>query len=1000
MRRISLAVALIGAVAAAGCGGGAKPSSTANKGTAGVDFDVTVHFQGPGAVTSIPAGITCAPQAAPQVGSLCTGTFASGTNVVLTATADAGNFFNGWFGQCEGTGTCTLSGGADKYVVAYFSAEREFHANFNDGAVHGPAFNAQATNGLECYSCHGANGQGQGIAPSCITCHGTPFPLPDGAKVETCAGCHKQGAMAASLKHAQTGVVTATATTPVAAANGTDLEFTVNVKVDGVNSNAFSNTTGHSANRFALNSALATGVVLNPYERVTLTTTAPTAAVPPALPAHQYSIAAPVNGNYKVTIVGAAGLTGNQTFMVRLTDNGLPANRMYATVVTHFNGKARDLVGDAACVACHGNQVFRHRETSGEWHHGANPYGVEACVVCHTRASSVSRGQGGDRTMAYVHGIHNSHNMKAGTALGISGAVAHPEGVYFRNASGTSQFSIGFPSYMDNCANCHDTPARRTAIDARPVTFAACMSCHDSWAGFQHEPADHIATSPTTAAVAGTNVGGDCASCHSATGTAAKKKFSDFHNGLLTERAGIIWDGADQSVEQGKRIAVSISKISRSANNLVIEWGATVDGTAVNPCNATADVTATAPVFHLATANANGTAAHTWSVLRAFAQGNDWTNPGIGTSPGQPLSTNLSSSNTACVDNVATSTIALGATELATVAAGTKGAVSLQGKPQILFPGSGKVIYTRAKSPVREFVFATSDGELVQPTAILKRRQIVSVDKCNGCHQGSLYQHGGNRVDSIELCVMCHNPASTEKQVRVGMGVDASEAYDGKVGQTYDLRYMLHAIHSAGETGKLLVFYRSNGIYAWGNAASLAAIPNWESGTAATCELATPGSHGETSMAQYKVYGSTTSGTMPANDPATGKCYTTLPNSTDGTYKTHNAHAVHYPRALNDCSACHINGSENKFAEQATQMAVTEHDAGAVATATEIQNQLDDVLLGAGAASCMSCHQSSVAAEQTALRAHASSWGWTPVSFTGGRQELINWATCGAATCP
>ena len=48
------------------------------------------------------------------------------------------------------------------------------------------------------------------------------------------------------------------------------------------------------------------------------------------------------------------------------------------------------------------------------------------------------------------------------------------------------------------------------------------------------------------------------------------------------------------------------------------------------------------------------------------------------------------------------------------------------------------------------------------------------------------------------MCIICHNSASSEQNVRVAMGVDASEAYDGQVGQTYEFKTMLHAIHSAG----------------------------------------------------------------------------------------------------------------------------------------------------------------------------------------------------------
>src|SRR5690242_12659964 len=114
MRRISLALALIGAVAATGCGGNKKPASDAGaKGTAGVNFNVKVNNQGPGTVSDNSAPVkTCA------ANTTCDWTYASGTTVVLSANA-ASSFFNGWFGGCSGTGTCTLTGDADKYVVSY-----------------------------------------------------------------------------------------------------------------------------------------------------------------------------------------------------------------------------------------------------------------------------------------------------------------------------------------------------------------------------------------------------------------------------------------------------------------------------------------------------------------------------------------------------------------------------------------------------------------------------------------------------------------------------------------------------------------------------------------------------------------------------------------------------------------------------------------------------------------------------------------------------------------
>ncbi len=63
------------------------------------------------------------------------------------------------------------------------------------------------------------------------------------------------------------------------------------------------------------------------------------------------------------------------------------------------------------------------------------------------------------------------------------------------------------------------------------------------------------------------------------------------------------------------------------------------------------------------------------------------------------------------------------------------------------------------------------------------------------------------------------------------MGVTASEAYDGKPGQTYEFKTMLHKLHKSGRAGAELVIYRTRGIYAWIPEGST--LPNWATGT--TC---------------------------------------------------------------------------------------------------------------------------------------------------------------------
>jgi OmcA/MtrC family decaheme c-type cytochrome len=793
---------------------------------------------------------------------------------------------------------------------------------------------------------------------------------------------------------------------PVATVDGADVVVTANVTLNGVASNVFTNK-------------------LDSYRYAGATSAT---AIRTSIAATGYSVVAS-NGVYTLRVPGAAALVGTTptTFMFRLNAGELvPA----ATIVAHLNGKPKSTVSDQACYNCHGLNVFW---AEGE-HHDANPQGAGACVVCHTRANSsetrlgtastVSSTTGaitatgtapGTRLMGYVHGIHNSHNMPAGNVTaasidpdGSNGplpavtgpfTVAKPEGVYARNGSlnfvdGSyptapvaklaSTFSIGFPSYMNNCSTCHDTQENLDLVLAKPVTYQTCISCHDGWNGFgvantgtPEAPVyafggvNHNSFGPAT----------NCAACHD--GGLAPATVGDFHGKrqAYTERNGLLYDGKDQSIVQGKRIAMTVDSVSYDAStpaNLVVTWSATLDGNPVNPCNT--DVAA-GPIFMDVNAanSATGLSTSNLSFLQAYAQGNDWVSADIGTSPGQPVTSPtlrtadfqpatgaLQPANTTCASNVATSTFP------AVTTTATKGVLGLQGKPQVTFTSTTsagapytRVIQVRSPSPTREFVVGTG----AEPAGTDKRRAIADTAKCLTCHQGSLYQHGGNRVDSVNLCVICHNPASNEKNVRVNMGVDTAEAYDGKPGQTYDLRYMLHAVHSAGTTNAPYIVYRTNGIYAFGSEAAIAALPNWPG---AGC---------------FDVYGSTESATSGAASTGT-QCGTPAPAAGPGipAKKTHNEIVVHYPRALNDCSACHVNDDGTVALPSTSQaVAVTTYDAGA----SPWGNQLDDVLMSPATASCMSCHQSGDVATQAGLRAHAFQNSWTPTVFTGGRADIL-----------
>jgi OmcA/MtrC family decaheme c-type cytochrome len=558
--------------------------------------------------------------------------------------------------------------------------------------------------------------------------------------------------------------------------------------------------------------------------------------------------------------------------------------------------------------------------------------------------------------MSMIHGIHNSENMPTGKFFYYWGGAPVPQ---------PNGFTIGFPSYMTNCANCHDTAQGAVAAASAVVNWSNCMSCHQSWAGFTGAAAAfHTAMTITT----------DCSTCHD--GATAPATIAGFHNGLVNERGGLLWDGADQAVVQGQRIDMKITGVTFTDTTLTVTWTAKLDGTAVNPCNAVA--TASAPAFFAATADtATGQTAGSFAILQGSAQGDDWVNAGVpgNASPGQPYSTNLTNSNTKCASNVATSAIK----NQAYTVTGDKGVAALQGRAQVLFAGNSKVILVRSKDPTYEYKL--SDG-----TAATARRTIVDTAKCLNCHAGSLYQHGGNRIDNVDLCVVCHNPASSDGNNRQLFGVTATTAYDGKPGETYDMRNFVHALHAGGETNMPIVIYRTRGIFFFGSQAGLdgyIADRHWPNTPSAgvTCKNA----EGAV-VTYYKVWGSIPQGNKPGID-SNGLC-TTGAASTDGAWQVHTATIVDYPSALNRCDACHADSWKPAAVDPTKGVAVTV-DPGAA----PFGNQLNDVLWGPTSASCMSCHQSGVQTTQFGLRIHSYGQSWVPTTFEDGRQTLIDAAS-------
>jgi hypothetical protein len=216
MRRTTLALALLGAVAATGCGVQSKPAPTGqNKGVENNKFTMEVigdeQYVSGGTIYMLPkggtisgSGLNCGitglgTTASPFVyNTTCKVTTLTYSSVItLTANRDTASGYTAvmFAGAAAGNKlSYDVTMSSDKFVAVRFAidaASLGAHPNFSNGTVHVDEYMRWAQNApgaLTCnsVSCHGVNGQGAGYAPACTSCHHhttTPKMPPNGADV-------------------------------------------------------------------------------------------------------------------------------------------------------------------------------------------------------------------------------------------------------------------------------------------------------------------------------------------------------------------------------------------------------------------------------------------------------------------------------------------------------------------------------------------------------------------------------------------------------------------------------------------------------------------------------------------------------------------------------------------------------------------------------------------------------------------------------------------------
>ncbi|WP_027713911.1 hypothetical protein [Desulfuromonas sp. TF] len=742
--------------------------------------------------------------------------------------------------------------------------------------------------------------------------------------LETCGVCHNSVAEI----HEITDVATAEVVSQEDV--GGDLVITFDVELDGVPSNDFTLRRAYvhyddPTQEFPPNATLLATASLR---RDSIADAVTVVNVPA------------VRGRYTAT-VPAANVIADSTYLIQMQSD--VSNERPIVIVENGTPPTRDLVTDSACQACH--------EPFPAWNNKFFHYAVGGsnCQICHVRGERttgyISRdevtgnlftqfeidtdGDGvpdedpifGSNLAEYIHGIHNSHNM--------------PEETFFRTTAADDtaniedRWSIGFPSSMRNCSVCHRDEGgidRNEIVASMPPSYYLCFSCHNSWENFSEAVATggglaglHQSLTPNSSCTT---------SCHEPGGIAASKdEAADFHDEfILDSHEDSFFRGEDISFTNPDNVTFAIESVTADGSNVSFTWTASKNGAPVDPCNT--DLSA-GPTFQ------------ELGAYLAYAKGDDWVNEFVGANPGQPDGAQglFDDLTTTCAANVASTTGLVMDPEALEYA--SKVLLAVGGKPADRFGGVvGQEYFVREPSPT--FAFNPADGSAATP-----RRMAVDNDKCLGCHQGTLYQHGGDRVDNEQLCVICHNPSSGDKHnrkerfaiVNADGTVNTDATYDGKVNETFDMRHMIHSIH--GVSKRILnsptsaafpwTIYRSRGIFVF-------APPLFE-------QIQVPDDEGG-----FETHTIEVDYPFPEGWPEDGE---TIFGSTNGSTIGHNWTVVHYPQPPNRCMACH-NEEAYEAPDQSIAVPLTVDPVG-----PDYADQSDDIVIGPAAAACTACHAES-----------------------------------------
>ena len=395
----------------------------------------------------------------------------------------------------------------------------------------------------------------------------------------------------------------------------------------------------------------------------------------------------------------------------------------------------RDVVRTASCNKCHDSLSF----------HGGSRIGLDLCIMCH-QPQTIDPDTGNTVDMkVFVHKIHMGSQLPSVIA-------GKPYQIIGFNQAVSDWSTVVLPSDPRRCAFCHEdvkvTGATQSNNWLTNPSRAACGSCHDDVnfaTGLNHVNLPQVDDN-------------QCTQCH-------------IPQGELEFDASI--KGAHTVPTQSLTNAGLVLNIVR-VDNGVAGKAPTVTFTSKDYAgNPVTMATLTGGSNRLAFVMAGPTTDYGYTSF-----GSDVTTPGYVSE--NPVPTAQCGNDGTCtytfthtVPAKATGTFAIGVE-------GRRGSTLLAGTAQQ---------QTSEYGAINKVVYFAVDGSKVTP-----RRQVVDVNKCNGCHS-YLSLHGENR-NQIEMCVLCHNPSENDSSVRSTATTPSDKNLPP---QSVNFALMVHKIHT-GET--------------------------------------------------------------------------------------------------------------------------------------------------------------------------------------------------------